>query len=54
MTQSLESLAVEVKKPDLPPITHGDDRAKKERERSVCLREYKPKKGKRNSRVLDA
>ena len=45
MTQSLESLAVEVKKPDLPPITHGDDRAKKERERERLLEKIQTQEG---------
>ena len=45
MSQSLESLEVEVNKPDLPPITHGEEREKKVRERSRLLERIKTQEG---------
>lgn len=45
MSQSLESLEVEAKKPKLPPITHGEDREKKERERQRLLERIETQEG---------
>ena len=45
MSQELENLGVEVELPDLPPITHGTDREKKERERSRLIERISTQEG---------
>ena len=45
MAQELSSLGVEVELPDLPPITHGADREKKERERSRLIERIPTQEG---------